>query len=64
MWRLSSANVVRVASVLRLITAVTYEVKSETMKNGPAGRFKIPETRFGMGSGASADVETLPRALE
>ena len=64
MWRLSSANVVGVASVLRLITAVTYEVKSETMKNGPAGCFRIPETRFGIGSGASADVETLPRALE
>ena len=66
MWRLSSANVVGVELVLRLITAVIHEGKSETMKNGPAGDFRIPETRFATAteSGMSADVETLPRALE
>lgn len=64
MWRLSRANVVGAALVLRLITAVIHEAKSETMKNGPAGDFRIPETRFATESGMSADVETLPRALE
>jgi hypothetical protein len=34
------------------------------MKNGPAGDFKMPETRFAVESGMRADVETLPRALE
>jgi len=65
MWRLSSANVVGVALVLRLITAVIHEAKSETMKNnGPAGDFRIPGTRFAVEPGTSADVETLPRGLE